>query len=412
MSRKPLGLFGGFGVELEYMIVRAADGSVFPVSDRVLSRFNGSLSSEIRRGPLDWSNELVLHVIELKTHGPAPRLETLPALFQADVNAINAYLETEGGRLLPSAMHPWMDPSRETRLWPHEYNEVYESYNRIFGCGGHGWANLQSMHLNLPFSDDREFGRLHAAIRLILPLLPALAASSPIVEGRPTGSLDSRIDFYRKNQARVPSITGAIIPEPVFTEADYRREILERLYRDIAPLDETRCLQHEWLNSRGAIARFDRHAIEIRLIDVQECPLADLTVAAAVVGALRLLDYGEAPCADPRRLMPTDALSDLLTRTIRDGERAPIPEPAYQRALGLRPDASATAGAIWRRLAERMSQDFLDPVWHAPLKMILDRGPLARRMLRALNDDFSRPGLTALCDRLADCLAAGKLLDA
>ena len=36
--------------------------------------------------------------------------------------------------------------------------------------------------LNLPFSSDEEFGRLHAAIRLLLPLLPALAASSPLVE--------------------------------------------------------------------------------------------------------------------------------------------------------------------------------------------------------------------------------------
>ncbi|MBN2201815.1 glutamate--cysteine ligase [bacterium] len=412
MSRKPLGLFGGFGIELEYMIVRGRDCSVFPVSDRVLSRFNGSLSSEIRRGALDWSNELVLHVIELKTHGPAPRLESLPSLFQTDVSAINAFLEPQGGRLLPTAMHPWMDPSRETRLWPHEYNEVYEAYNRIFGCSGHGWANLQSMHLNLPFADDREFGRLHAAIRLILPLLPALAASSPVVEGRPTGLLDSRIEFYRKNQARVPSLTGSVIPEPVHTEADYRREILARLYRDIAPLDEARCLQHEWLNSRGAIARFERHAIEIRLIDVQECPLADLTVAAAVVGALRLLDSAEVTGPDPRRFFPTDALSDLLTRTIRDGEYAPVPDRSYQKALGLRPDASATAGAIWRRLAERMSGDLLDPVWHAPLKTILDRGPLARRMLRVLNDDFSRSAVMALCNRLADCLSEGRLLDA
>ena len=79
-----------------------------------------------------------------------------------------------GCTLLPGGVHPWMDPSKETRLWPHEYNEVYRSFDRIFGCAGHGWSNLQSTHLNLPFADDDEFGRLHAAIRAILPLLPAL----------------------------------------------------------------------------------------------------------------------------------------------------------------------------------------------------------------------------------------------
>jgi glutamate---cysteine ligase / carboxylate-amine ligase len=412
MRREPLGLFGGFGVELEYMIVRADDLRVHPVSDRVLRHFHGSIASEIRRGRLNWSNELVLHVIELKTHGPARRLDVLPALFQSDISAINAFLETEGARLLPGAMHPWMDPALETRLWPHAYNEVYEAYDRIFGCSGHGWANLQSMHLNLPFADDREFGRLHAAVRFLLPLLPALAASSPVVEGRPTGLLDSRIEFYRKNQIRVPSLTGSVIPEPVYSEADYRRDILERLYRDIAPLDETRCLQDEWLNSRGAIARFDRHTIEIRLIDVQECPLADLAVAAATVGALRLLASEEAPGLDERMSFPTDALADMLMKTVRDGEMAAIPSEAYQKALGLRPDASATAGALWGRLMERMSAKVLPSVWHGPLKTILDRGPLSRRILRALDGDFSRPALASLYRRLADCLAEGRLLDA
>jgi glutamate---cysteine ligase / carboxylate-amine ligase len=411
MSRKPLGLFGGVGVELEYMIVRSDDLSVFPVSDRILGRFHGSVESEIRRGKLNWSNELVLHVIELKTHGPVRRLEGLPDVFQKDVTEINGFLDSEGGRLLPGAMHPWMDPLRETRIWPHGYSEVYASYDRIFGCSGHGWANLQSMHLNLPFSDDGEFGRLHAAIRLILPLLPALAASSPVVEGRSTGLLDNRIEYYRHNQVRVPSLTGAVIPEPVYSEAEYRREILERLYRDIAPLDEAGCLQDEWLNSRGAIARFDRHAIEIRLIDVQECPLADLAIAAATTGALRLLASGDPSECEARRAFPTDALSELLLKTIRDGERARIPDVTYQLALGLTPDASATAGAIWGRLLDRMACGFLDPQWHRPLRTVLERGPLARRILRAIGDDFSRSGIESVYRRLADCLAEGRLFD-
>jgi hypothetical protein len=31
-------------------------------------------------------------------------------------------------------------------------------------------------------------------------------------------------------------------------------------------------MDHHFANSRGAIARFDRGAIEIRVIDIQECP--------------------------------------------------------------------------------------------------------------------------------------------
>src|SRR2546421_126116 len=122
-----------------------------------------------------------------------------------------------------SGLHPWMDPARDMRLGPHEGSEIYETFNRIFGCRGHGWANLQSVHVNLPFADDEEFGRLHAAIRLILPIVPALAASSPFVEGRATGMLDNRLAVHGSNSSRVPSIAGRVVPEPVFSIQRYRR---------------------------------------------------------------------------------------------------------------------------------------------------------------------------------------------
>ena len=79
--------------------------------------------------------------------------------------------------LLPGGAHPWMDPGREMVLWPHDAHEIYDLYNTIFDCRGHGWANLQSAHLNLPFAGDAEFASLHAAIRILLPLMPALTAS-------------------------------------------------------------------------------------------------------------------------------------------------------------------------------------------------------------------------------------------
>src|SRR5690606_25183589 len=114
---------------------------------------------------------------------------------------------------LPTAMHPLMLPDLETKLWPHDAATIYATFDRIFGCKGHGWSNLQSVHINLPFRDQDEFGRLHAAIRLVLPLLPGLAASSPVQEGRLSGFLDTRLEHYRQNQKRLPSITGQVIPE-------------------------------------------------------------------------------------------------------------------------------------------------------------------------------------------------------
>jgi glutamate---cysteine ligase / carboxylate-amine ligase len=287
----PLHLFEGFGVELEYMVVADDSLDTRPVVDELLRAAAGTdeYVSDVEFGTIAWSNELVLHVLELKTNGPAAALEGLDELFHANVRRANELLAAHGARLLPTGMHPWMDPFAEMRLWPHENSPIYEAFNRVFDCRGHGWANLQSVHLNLPFADDAEFGRLHAAIRLLLPLLPGLAASSPIADGRLTGDLDHRLEVYRHNARRVPAVSGRVIPEPAFDRAAYDRLIFEPLFRDIAPLDPGGVLQEEFLNARGAIARFTRHAIEIRVLDVQECPARDLAVCAGIVAVLKRL---------------------------------------------------------------------------------------------------------------------------
>jgi gamma-glutamyl:cysteine ligase YbdK (ATP-grasp superfamily) len=254
-AARPLRLFDGVGVELEYMIVDSATLDVRPVADELLRTFHGTYDTEVERGAIGWSNELALHVIELKTAEPVPSLTGLARQFQAEVADALDRLAPMRARLLPTAMHPWMDPHRELRLWPHGYDDVYQAFNRIFDCRGHGWANLQSVHVNLPFGDDEEFARLHAAIRMVLPIVPALAASSPMVDGRLTGLLDTRLDVYRHNADRVPSVAGQVIPEPATSRQDYEARILGPIYDDLAPLDPDGVLRHEWVNGRGCIAR-------------------------------------------------------------------------------------------------------------------------------------------------------------
>src|SRR5678815_4652510 len=95
----------------------------------------------------------------------------------------------------------------------------------------------QSTHLNLPFYDDEEFAKLHAAVRMILPILPALCASSPILDGKFTGMMDTRLRYYKTNQSRIPSITGKVIPEAVFSRRNYFNTIYEKIKTDIAPFD-------------------------------------------------------------------------------------------------------------------------------------------------------------------------------
>lgn len=405
-----LGLFEGYGIELEYMLVDAQTLSVLPVSDRILQSVAGEIVDEVEMGELCWSNELVLHVIELKTNGPIPSLNGLSKIFGEHLSRINRLLETEGGRLMPSAMHPWMDPFRETRLWPHDNSPIYETYDRIFGCRGHGWANLQSVHINLPFRGDEEFARLHAAVRLVLPILPALAASSPFMDGRVTGLLDTRLEVYRLNQKLIPSVTGRVIPEPVFSRSAYEETILKTIYRDIAPHDPEGILQYEWLNSRGAIARFDRDTIEIRLLDVQESPSADLAIAALIVAVLKAMT-AETWCSLPeQRSWEIAPLEPILLSAIRDGEATVISDRRYLEAFGF-PDEKATAGELWLSLAQRLLLE-KEEEFQRPLSTILQQGTLARRLLRVLGEAPPHELVRETYEELCCCLTDGRLFGA
>ncbi|MEF3167815.1 MAG: glutamate--cysteine ligase [Deltaproteobacteria bacterium] len=402
-----------YGMELEYMIVDARTLDVLPVADGLIRSVAGEYVNEVEFGPMAWSNELAAHVVEVKNLAPAPELSSLLPLFEKEVKRIEEALSPFGAMLLPTGMHPWMDPMRETRLWPHGNREIYETYNRIFSCSGHGWANVQSAHLNLGFAGDEEFARLHAAVRILLPILPAIAASSPVVEGRATGLLDTRLEYYRNNQKRVPSVTGQIIPERVYSRRDYENVILARNYADIAPFDPAGILRHEWLNSRGAIARFERSAIEIRVLDVQECPLADFAVAAMISAVLEACVAETWAGFEEQAAQEVGPLAAILLDVIRKGEAAVIEDEGYLALFGF-PGKRAAAAELWRHLAGAAVPGFPDPgdERHAAMERILAEGPLARRILRALGGDFSKGSLYRVYQGLSDCLRKGCIFPA
>ncbi|MCP5277644.1 MAG: glutamate--cysteine ligase [Thiobacillus sp.] len=407
---RPLHAFSAFGVELEYMIVDRDTLSVHPMADALLRDGWGSPVTELSRDRLGWSNKLTLHLIEIKNLAPEPDLESLVSDFQAEVREINHRLTSREAQLMPTGMHPWMDPSRECRLWPHKHAEIYQAYDRIFDCHHQGFANIQSLQLNLPFADDREFARLHAAVRLLLPLLPALAASSPLAWGGPTGFLDTRLEAYLTHQGRVPETMGMIIPDTIASPGEYRDLILGPMYQALAPLDPAGTLRHEWLNARGVIPRFDRMALEIRLMDMQEHPGADLAVCAAVAAAARrLFRAGEDPAVfKAQQDYPTETLAEMLRAAARDADRMKITDPAYLALLDM-PPATCTAGETWRHLMEAWWRE--EPTqrqaWGQPLDVILEHGPLARRILRAVGAECPRSLQETVYWSLCDCLDKG-----
>ena len=405
-----------FGVEMEFMIVDRETLQVLPRADIPLGKDkDGNQLSDVEYDDIGLSNELVSHVLEFKCAHPKSTFDGLGKRFFHEIRRANKKLEKINAMLLPSAAHPFMDPA-EMQLWPYDCNDIYQTYDRIFNCKGHGWANLQSTHLNLSFDGDDEFGELHAAIRLLLPLIPAIAASSPYLDGKYTGFKDARIEVYRHNQDKVPEIAGLVIPEKAYTYDEYNTQIFDKVKKAIAPYDPEHLLNHFFLNSRGAIARFDRGAIEIRLVDIQECPNADIAIVELEIATLKAiasgkLANGKAPHTMKEyreflRDFDTARLSEMLTQTSRDAEDTVIDWSEYLAVFGM--EGKCTAGELWKHVFDAVKGD-LTEVSRNVMEQMLARGTLSSALYRALGDEPSRKDFVTEYKKLADCLAHNRL---
>lgn len=394
-------LFEVVGVELEYPTVRRSDLEVVSLVEPLFRRLAGRPASDVACGQAEFSNELADHVFEVKTARPKSGLPEAEAILFEGVSEASRVLRDEfDARLLPTAMHPWMDPA-QGKTWKRSGRAIYETYSKLFNLKTHGWMNVQSCHLNLPFGSEAETVALHNAITILLPYLPALTASSPVYEGRLGPAVDNRLVFYRHNQARFPLHAGDVIPEYMTSYRRYRGDILRPIYQALAEVPEAARLRHEWVNSRGAIVRFMRDAIEIRVLDTQECVRMDVACAvfvrACLVGLTRELLAGERDL--PER---TELIADYGAVVERGG--------AAEVGGGGLVSGVVDARSLLLALLERYAAD-VEPGGEPYLRLAEDRlrrGCLSERIRAALTrgrkTEPSQADLRALYTELADCL--------
>jgi hypothetical protein len=70
---------------------------------------------------------------------------------------------------------------------------------------------------------------------------------------------------------------------------------------------------------------------------------------------------------------------------------------------------SLRAGDLWGQLVDASGDGTIGAWWRPAIDMILSRGPLARRILRATGSDADRDRLRAVYRELCDCLAEGRM---
>lgn len=406
------GLFEVVGIELEYVIV---DADLRPrcLLEDAFRSLNRRGTSYLERGEVGFSNELAAHVFEIKTLDPRRSLVQAESELVEGLRFFSRVLQDEfDARLLPTGMHPFMAPG-ETHLWRRAGRDIYETYARIFPIVDHGWLNVQASHVNLPFGSEEESVALHNAVACLLPYLPALSASSPIYEGRIGPAVDNRLEFYKRNQARIPEITGRVVPEGIASFAEYRRKVFRPIFAALEGVPGGERLRHEWVNSRGAIMRFSRRALEIKVLDVQECVRADIAIAVFIRAVLRHLvrRIQDGSLALP----PHDLLVDDLNSTIREGSAARV-DARHLRSPDLSKRDRTTARSVLGSLLDVAHSEVAGDE-RGYLDLVEDRvrrGNLSERILHQVRrrsrrrPSVQRDVIREIYDELIDCLEANR----
>lgn len=404
------GAFEVAGIELEYPTVdRELD--VVALVEPAFRTLAGRGVSEIELEGAGFSNEIADHVLEVKTPEPVRSLVDAEGRLQHGIEGFLHLLGREfDARLLPTGMHPWFDPLA-ARLWTRSGLRIYTTYAWLFDLRTHGWMNVHATHLNLPFGSDREAVALHTAASLVIPYLPALTASSPVYDGRLAPDADARLRWLLEHQSRIPETCGRLVPEYVCSLQDYRRRILQPMYSALDRFPHSSPLRREFLNARGAVLRFGRRALELRVLDTQECVKVDVAVAAFARAALKALAADV--LAARVTLPPHEALVGDFEACIRDAESARVSAPHFPLERDAR--GSATARSALLHVLERAWQaaPAEDGGYLELVRRIIETGSLATRIRAALAGlDAGGPAweraLRQVYGELADCLAANQ----
>jgi carboxylate-amine ligase len=201
-----------------------------------------------------------------------------------------------------------------------------------------------------------------------------------------------------------------VIPEAVFSKRNYLNTIYEKIKSDIAPYDPNEELNAIWVNSRGAIPRFDRGSIEIRVMDIQECPAADLAVLTFVIETIKALTGNVFVTLEAQMKWKTEVLAQILEQTTAVGHEAVLDNAEYL-ALFDYPENKASAGELWQHILENLLERGNPALegYKKEIDVILKKGTLAHRIVRAIGKNQSYESIASVYRVLCDCLANNRM---
>ena len=271
-----------------------------------------------------------------------------------------------GATLLGAGLHPAAELGDAELVDAERYRRVASEMRGLFRR-----TPEAALHVHIGMPDAATAVRVHNALRLALPLLQGIAASSPFWFGVDSGLASARAAIVR-------AYPGRGIPAPLRDLDDWA----ERIAAGAAgggPDDYTLLWWDVRLHPRLG-------TVELRELDSQSRLLDAAALAALVRGLARAAAEGEPP-ADA----PAEAIAWSCFHAARDGLDAQVPQGGA--LLPLRDAARTTLDRVRPFAREQGDEDALEGV-----ERVLSEGGGADRQ-RAVH---ARAGMEGLLDRLIE----------
>ncbi len=281
------------GVEEEFSILD-------PTTLELAPRFE-ELREECAKVPLladGITGELISSEIEIIS-GAGANLEDALTKQRERRRALFALADARGAALGATGTHPWADYREQPIIDTEHYRRVEEGLKYV------AWRNNTfSLHVHLGVRDIDRAIKVCDRMRPVLPMLLAISANSPYLDGRDSGLQSARTQSFTKSFPRCG------IPDAFGGWKAYRAYI-EFLQRTHSIVEFTQV----WWSIRP---HFSFGTVEVRICDAQATAqesdaLAGLMVAC-VAQAARDVDEG-APFQD----QPQRMIEENMWRAIRFG---------------------------------------------------------------------------------------------
>ena len=282
------------GIEEEYAILDPDTLELAPGFERLR---DAGLQDDVLETAI--SGELISSEIEIRS-GRGEDVGDARAKQQEARRRLFALAERHGHALGATGTHPLSDYREQHIIDTPHYHRVEEGLKYV------AWRNntfALQVHVGVQ-GPDRAI-RLCDRLRPVLPVLLAISANSPYIDGRDSGLHSARTQSFTKSFPRCG------VPDPLGSWAAWA-DYVDLLVRTRSIVEFTQL----WWSVRA------HHAfgtVEIRICDAQTTAheadtLAELMVAC-VAQALREIDAGETPPDLPPRL-----IEENMWRAIRHGQ--------------------------------------------------------------------------------------------